>query len=137
MKQIFNAPICVTPLPFFIELYLVKALVNWHAEYFNIKSPHLKHLKRHVTKLSCESYEFDSIFYVFVYEKISCMSHISKTYFTFLILKIILKIESNPWGLKRLWRSNFLPLKIFWTSLVSKSHDKNISTIMNIWSLGK
>ena len=42
-------------------------------------------------KLSCKVYEIDSFFYVFVYEQISFVSHISKTYFIFLILKIILK----------------------------------------------
>ena len=36
-------------------------------------------------------YEIKSFFYVFVYVQISFMSQIHKTYFTFLVLKIILK----------------------------------------------
>ena len=50
----------------FIDLY-----DNRHVEYFNIKSPHLRHLNRkRALKLSCKVYEIDSFFFVFVYEQI-------------------------------------------------------------------
>ena len=46
-----------------------------------LKVPIQKHLKMHAMKLSCKVYEIDSFFfYVFVYEQISIVFHISKTY---------------------------------------------------------